>query len=105
MSADERATFTRWRGLSPDRWLLLFRSVGDKPLDCWTVGEREMARIRAGFTEPYRFELVQIAGFYDDAGMCGPCQAFYCTTHWNISIDYALCPHSHFKSLNPYYRD
>ncbi len=47
---------------------------------------------------------IRDAGFYDDAGFCAACGAFYCPTHWSISsTGYGVCPAGHGKSLDPHW--
>ena len=68
------------------------------------IGPDEAARILQGFTEPYSYERVHAAGFYDDAGFCEKCQLPYCSRHWRVSVTgYGRCPEGHGKSLDPLY--
>jgi hypothetical protein len=67
------------------------------------TAERAQAIITA-FTPPYEPEKIRTADFYDDAGYCLTCQAFYCTNQWNISsTGGGTCPQGHFKSLDPHW--
>ncbi|MBQ1034832.1 MULTISPECIES: hypothetical protein [Micromonospora] len=104
-SAQERDVFDAARQRHGDQqWWLIFSGIeagngtGD-PVDL-----ARATRIAAAFTEPYRFAAVTTAGFYDDAGFCGPCDAPYCHRHWNVSsTGYGTCPHGHGKSLDPFW--
>ncbi|MFE0529856.1 hypothetical protein ACFW0V_19890 [Micromonospora parva] len=89
---------------SGQQWWLLFSGIvaGDgsgRPVD-----PAEAQRIADAFTRPYRYTAVTSAGFYDDAGFCGHCDAPYCYHHWNVSnTGYGTCPQGHGKSLDPHW--
>jgi hypothetical protein len=51
---------------------------------------------------PLRFDQVDTAGFYDDAGFRQDCDAPYCYRHWHVSeTGYGHYPLRHGKSLDP----
>ncbi|MEU8419615.1 hypothetical protein AB0C15_01900 [Micromonospora sp. NPDC048835] len=86
------------------QWWLLFSGIvaGNglgRPVD-----PAEAQRIADAFAKPYRYVAVTTAGFYDDAGFCGQCDAPYCSQHWNVSsTGYGRCPRGHGKSLDPHW--
>jgi hypothetical protein len=100
---ERRDAFQRRR--DPDRWQLLFEGIaagngwGGDPID---VGRAE--RIAGAFRQPWGYAQVRAAGFHDDAGFCGECDAAYCYRHWHVSdIGFGHCPRGHGKSLDPLY--
>ena len=102
-SSQQRDTFDAGRQRHADQqWWLLFSGIEagngtGKPVD-----PAQAERIAAAFAEPYRYAAVATAGFYDDAGFCGHCDAAYCYHHWNVSsTGYGTCPHGHGRSLDP----
>ncbi|MEV4481853.1 hypothetical protein [Micromonospora coxensis] len=83
------------------QWWLLFSGVVAGNGHGQPVDLAQATRIASAFAEPYRYTLVRTAGFYDDAGFCGPCDAPYCQQHWNVSSSgYGTCPRGHGKSLD-----
>jgi hypothetical protein len=99
---DERqGAFQRRR--DPDRWHLLYEGVavgngwgGDPIEDGWAE------RIAEAFRQPWTYAQVRAAGFHDDAGFCGECDAAYCYRHWQVSDSgFGHCPQGHEKSLYP----
>ena len=101
--ADRRDLWHEFR--DPARWQLL--SQGIEGLNGWTGDAVDEARVRlltAAFAQPYSYERIRTAGFYDDAGWCGECDAAYCHRHWNpSSTGYGTCPQGHGKSLDPHW--
>jgi hypothetical protein len=104
-SPQQRDAFDAWpQHYRDQRWWLLFdgieRGTGlGQPVDL-----AEATRIAEAFAEPYRYATVRTAGFYDDAGFCGQCDAPYCYDHWNVSrAGYGTCPRGHGKSLDPHW--
>jgi hypothetical protein len=60
-------------------------------------------RITAAFSAAPTAEAIKAAGFYDGAGFCASCAAFYCAEHWSISATgFGTCPRGHGKSLDPH---
>jgi hypothetical protein len=97
-----RESFRRWR--DPVQWWLLFQGVdaGNGGGDAITAERAD--QIAAAFTLPYSYTQVHAAGFYDDAGFCGSCDAPYCRRHWRVSgSGYGSCPRGHGKSLDPHW--
>ena len=59
--------------------------------------------IMDAFAKPIDPRRIRSAGFYDEAGYCRDCAAFYCETHWHVSsTGGGRCPRNHFKSLDPH---
>lgn len=88
----------------PGQWLLLYEgpAAGNGSGDF--ISADRAAEIARGFREPYTYEGVHAAGFYDDAGFCGHCRVAYCPRHWRISaVGVGHCPRGHSKSLDPLY--
>ncbi|MGN9920262.1 hypothetical protein [Micromonospora palomenae] len=102
-SPHQRDAFDAARQRHGDQqWWLLFSGIEAGNGYGRPVDPAEAARIAAAFAEPYRYTQVRTAGFYDDAGFCGPCDAPYCHQHWNVSRSgYGTCPRGHGKSLDP----
>jgi hypothetical protein len=91
------------RRRDPGRWHLLFEGVaagngwGGDPIDA-----SRAARIAEEFRQAWTYAQVHTAGFHDDAGFCGECDAAYCYRHWQVSdIGFGHCPRGHGKSLDP----
>ncbi|MFI6273125.1 hypothetical protein [Micromonospora zamorensis] len=104
-SAPQRDAYTAARQrYSGQQWWLLFSGIvagngSGRPVDL-----AEAQRIADAFAQPYRYAAVTSAGFYDDAGFCGQCDAPYCYHHWNASsTGYGRCPEGHGKSLDPHW--
>ncbi|BDW93646.1 hypothetical protein MACH07_24780 [Flagellimonas marinaquae] len=71
--------------------------IGD-PIDL----NRKAALIDA-FTAPYN-PIEMREQFYDMAGYCAACDAFYCSKHWSTTTSgYGKCPKGHGKSLDPHW--
>jgi hypothetical protein len=99
---DERqGAFQRRR--DPGRWHLLFDGVtagngwvGDP------IGDDQADRIAEAFRQPWAYVQVRTAGFEDDAGFCGECEAPYCHRHWQVSDSgVGHCPYGHGKGHDP----
>jgi hypothetical protein len=101
----QRASFDAARQRHGDQqWWLLFSGIEAGNGYGGPVELAEATRIAAAFAEPYRYTLVRTAGFYDDAGFCGLCDAPYCHRHWNVSgSGYGTCPRAHGKSLDAHW--
>jgi hypothetical protein len=106
------AQWTEWKASDQDTFLRLYRDSGlwhllfHGPDSGSGLGQRIDAawagQIAAAFEPPLSFARVHTAGFYDDAGFCGKCDAPYCYRHWNVSPSgYGVCPNGHGKSLDP----
>jgi len=87
-----RDAFRRRR--DPARWHLLFEGVaagngwGGDPIEAGRA-----RRIAEAFRRPWSFARVRAAGFHDDAGLCGECDAAYCCRHWQVSdVGFGHCP-------------
>ncbi|MEH1016263.1 hypothetical protein V6U90_24540 [Micromonospora sp. CPCC 206060] len=104
-SPQERRTFEAARQRrGPQQWWLLYSGIERGNGSGDPVDEARALRIVAAFTEPYCYSAVTTAGFYDDAGFCGQCDAPYCHRHWNVSSSgYGTCPRGHGKSLDPHW--
>ena len=75
-----------------------------RPASSWSrPGDASRAgRIAEAFRQPWSYAQVHTAGFHDDAGFCGECDAAYCYRHWQVSdIGFGHCPRGHGKSLDP----
>jgi hypothetical protein len=102
--AARREMFDRRR--DPASYQLLYEgpggyngSVGD------TITAERAASIITAFAGVPTAEKMQAAGFYDGAGWCQECGAFYCPEHWSTSsTGYGRCPSGHGKSLDPHWR-
>jgi hypothetical protein len=92
------------RSGKPDHWWWLVEWIeSSNGLGDPVTAERAQQMI-AAFREPLRFAAVRALDFYDDAGLCGPCDAPYCVRHWNVSsTSYGRCPQGHGKSLDPFW--
>jgi hypothetical protein len=67
------------------------------------IGTSRTSLIVDAFNQPYDPKKIRAAGFFDDAGYCMTCQAFYCIDHWNPSTTGGgRCPKGHLKILDPY---
>ncbi|MEV7331365.1 hypothetical protein [Micromonospora sp. NPDC093244] len=104
-SPQQRDAYNAARQRHDDQqWWLLFSGIvagngSGRPVDL-----AEAQRIANAFAQPYRYAAVTSAGFYDDAGFCGECDAPYCYHHWAVSrTGYGRCPRSHGKSLDPHW--
>ncbi|MEV0811216.1 hypothetical protein [Micromonospora sp. NPDC050200] len=86
------------------QWWLLFSGIEAGNGHGQPVNLTEATTIASAFAQPYRYASVHTAGFYDDAGFCGQCDAPYCRDHWNVSsTGYGACPRGHGKSLDPHW--
>ena len=71
--------------------------VGDK------IPEEDAAAIIEIFADPIEPERLK-SRFYDMAGFCSVCMAFYCESCWNSSATgFGKCPEGHGKSLDPHW--
>ena len=101
-SQDRRQAWRARRG--PDQWYLLFEGVAAGNGSGGPVSAERAARIAGAFGEPFTWVRVRTAGFYDDAGFCGDCDAAYCYRHWHVSATgYGHCPRGHGKSLDAHW--
>jgi hypothetical protein len=97
---DTREVFETYH--DPTMWRLLFEGIegGNGLGDDITLVRAE--RIADAFKQPYSYASIERAGFYDDAGYCGPCDLPYCYQHWGAPVTgYGHCPNGHGKSLDP----
>jgi hypothetical protein len=102
MSPKVRAWYEEERKKKP--WWLRYDGVESGSGSGHPVGQDQAERIVAAFAEPLTYARVHDAGFYDDAGFCGPCGKPYCYQHWNVSsTGYGSCPDGHGKSLDPHW--
>jgi hypothetical protein len=86
------------------KWRLVYSGPGGSNGGGDETAAKRADAIVAGFTEPYHKDRIRAAGFYDDAGFCLDCGAFYCAAHWNASsTGGGKCPRGHFKSLDPHW--
>jgi hypothetical protein len=68
------------------------------------ISSSRVLAIEVAFKTPYQTAKIRAAGFFDDAGFCGECEAFYCFTHWNPSTTGGgWCPNGHLKILDPHW--
>ncbi len=98
----QRESFLRYR--DPREWWLLFEGVaaGNGLGDPITADRA--AQVGDAFSQPYNYDRVHAAGFYDDAGFCQSCGVAYCYRHWHVSRSgYGSCPEGHGKSLDPHW--
>jgi hypothetical protein len=101
--ADRKERFLRSR--NPDKFYLQYAgpgggngAIGD-PID-----PEEAQRIVDAFSQPVDAERIRKADFYDNAGLCMDCTAFYCFEHWSTtSTGYGTCPKGHGASLDPHW--
>ena len=101
-SESRREGFLDRRG--SDQWLLLYEGPAAGNGSGSFISADEAVKIARGFREPYTFEQVHTAGFYDDAGFCDRCEVPYCPQHWRVSsVGVGHCPRGHSKSLDPMY--
>jgi hypothetical protein len=67
------------------------------------IDESRAVTILEAFAKPPVPSKIQ-GEFHDGAGLCQPCEKFYCETHWNVSVGgYGRCPQGHGKSLDPHW--
>ncbi|WFF00206.1 hypothetical protein [Micromonospora sp. WMMD964] len=104
-SPQQRDAYNAARRCHDDQqWWLVFSGIVAGNGSGRPVDPAEAQRIADAFTRPYRYAAVTSAGFYDDAGFCGQCDAPYCYHHWNVSsTGYGRCPQGHGKSLDPHW--
>jgi hypothetical protein len=99
---DRKESFLRRR--EPGEWWLLFEGVDTGNGGGDSVTAESAALLADAFAAPYRYERVHTAGFYDDAGFCGTCDAPFGRFRWNVSSSgYGHCPQGHGKSLDPHW--
>lgn len=101
-SQDRRDWFLGYR--KPEQWYFFYEGVAAGNGSGNAIEPDRAARILQGFREPYAYDRVHTAGFYDDAGFCDVCKVPYCSRHWRISVTgYGSCPEGHGKSLDALY--
>lgn len=89
---------------SPPPLRLTYSGPGGSSGSGILVSPDRAQRIMAGFSPPYVASRIRAADFYDDAGYCLECSAFYCVAHWNVTPSGGgHCPQGHFKSLDPHW--
>lgn len=66
------------------------------------IDEAKAVGILDAFSGPPVPSKIQ-AAFFDGAGLCVPCEKFYCYTHWNVREGFGTCPRGHGKSLDPHW--
>lgn len=99
----EKDTFAR-HYRDPARWHLLYKGPAAESGLGRAIDSAEAATIMKAFQPPLTYPRVHVAGFYDDAGICGECDAPYCRTHWHVSESgLGRCPAGHSKSLDPHW--
>ena len=88
-----------------DGWCLVFEGVAGSGNGAGDSISNERAQsIRKALTPPFESATIEAVGFYDDFGFCQACEAFYCSTHWQVSATGGgTCPAGHFKSLDPHW--
>ena len=85
-------------------WWLVFEGPAAGNGNGDRIDARRAEAIVEAFQEPLTHAKVRGAGFYDDAGYCGRCEAPYCPGHWNVSSSgFGTCPEGHGKSLDPHW--
>jgi len=85
-------------------WYLKYSGPGGSSGSALEIEHESAQKIQDAFIQPYKYEKIKLADFYDDAGYCIECGKFYCPNHWNISsTGGGRCPNGHFKSLDPHY--
>jgi hypothetical protein len=103
-SEAQRDAYHAARQRHDQQWWLLFSGIVAGNGLGRPAEPAEAERVADAFVTPYRYAAVTSAGFYDDAGFCGPCDAPYCHQHWNVSsTGYGRCPQGHGKSLDPHW--
>jgi len=86
------------------QWRLRYRGPGGGNGDGDVIAAGRARAILEAFAPPYQAARVKAAGFYDDAGFCAECGAFYCPTHWRLTpTGGGWCPAGHFKSFDPHW--
>jgi hypothetical protein len=84
------------------QWYLICKGIaaeGNHP-----ISAERAAVITAAFQPPLTYAKVHSAGFEDDSGFCGQCDAVYCYQHWHVTVSgYGWCPRRHGKSLDPHW--
>jgi hypothetical protein len=96
---DLQATYLKWHDEA--RWRLLFEGICRGMGLGQDVDPERVDRLRSALTGPATLRKIRQFGFYDDAGVCGPCGVAYCYEHWSVSSsNYGTCPEGHGKSLD-----
>lgn len=97
-----RQTFAKYRDAESHQ--LLYSGPGGS--NGWVgdaIDSTRADRIMAAFSAKPSAGAIQAAGFYDGAGLCAGCGAFYCEKHWSVSATgFGTCPQGHGKSLDPH---
>lgn len=112
------------REQSPEKWWVVYSGpeAGSGPSGSSISEDRAQHVLAMLTTTPLTAEIVNQAGFYDDAGFCTQCGGApatdtsldppadqapprpYCYDHWNVSsTGYGTCPFGHGKSLDPHW--
>ena len=85
------------------RFYLMYHGLGGNNGDVGDgMDESEAVRILEAFSNPPVPNKVQ-EEFHDGAGLCLPCEEFYCATHWGVDDGFGRCPRGHGKSLDPHW--
>jgi hypothetical protein len=88
----------RW----PGTWHLLIKGPAHGHVYGVRIDAARADQIAWALRDPLCFAQVRQAGFHDDAGFCGDCDAAYCYVHWDaVDSGYGWCPRGHGKSLDP----
>src|SRR5262249_19435506 len=81
---NRQQAFIKYRAV--DSYQLLYEGPGGS--NGWVgnpIDAKEAESIVAAFSSAPNAEVLRAADFYDGAGFCGTCGAFYCPEHWSIS--------------------
>lgn len=103
-AASRQATYERFH--DPSRWRFIYDGPASGSGDGYDIPQAQAAAIAAAFAPPITAARVHDdAGFYDNAGICGPCgDAPYCREHWHVTQSgLGTCPNGHAKSLDPHW--
>lgn len=91
------------RGRGQYLWHLLFE--GATAGNGWAgvpIEDGLAERMTEAFHQPWDYARIRAAGFHQDVGFCGECEATYCHRHWQVSnTGVVRCPQGHAKSLDP----
>lgn len=98
-SATARENLLRYRPRGKWWWIYSGPGGGNGLGDA--VSPESGRRFAEAFGEPVSYHKVATLGLHDVAGFCRQCEKPYCLFHWNMSA--GLCPHGHWKSLDPHW--